>query len=337
MSEALCDETSTAALDDVETTLGELRREAKMRQTLPWLFSALVHGFVLLAGFWMTFLVIQDQDEVRPVSVRSDFEALTFAPVRLPTESLEVTPSASASLMSQAPILPGPQPVEPTSTAPVALASPVLTSQSITDRPDTASFFGVSGSDARRVVYCIDASGSMIRSLPMVLEHLGQSMDQLKPPQRFSVVFFQDNEAVPMPKFASMPLATLDHKRAVIRWMHQDIVPLGRSNPLRALELALSVNPDVIFLLSENITGAGPFEIEADRLLAALEDQNPIQSDGTRATAIKCIQFLEEDVLGVLRKIADAHGGPNGYNFVERDGAGRLQARQDGTDKEQGD
>ncbi len=337
MSEPLCDETSSPALDDVEATLGELRREAKMRQTLPWLLSALVHGFVLLAGFLMTFMVIQDKNEPRPVSVRSDFEALTFAPVRIPTESLEVTSSVSASILPEIPTLPAPQLVEPAASTLASLSSPVLTSQASTDQTDTASFFGVSGSDVRRVVYCIDASGSMIRSLPMVLEHLGRSMDQLKPPQRFSVVFFQDNEAVPMPNFASMPLATLDNKRAVIRWMHQDIVPLGRSNPSRALELALSLKPDVIFLLSENITGAGPFEIEADRLLEALEDQNPIQSNGTRATTIKCIQFLEEDVLGVLRQIAEAHGGPDGYNFVERDAEGRLRSRNDATNKEQGD
>ena len=94
-------------------------------------------------------------------------------------------------------------------------------------------------------------------------------MAQLAPPQRFSVVFFQDNEAVPMPNFAALPLATADHKRAALRWMHQEVVPRGRSNPLRALEMALAIQPDVIFLLSENITGAGPFEIEADRLLAA--------------------------------------------------------------------
>ena len=159
-------------------------------------------------------------------------------------------------------------------------------------------------------------------------------MAQLAPPQRFSVVFFQDNEAVPMPNFGALPLATAEQKRAVIRWMHQEIVPRGRSNPLRALELALSLQPDVIFLLSENITGAGPFEIEADRLLAALDEQNPVLPDGLRGTAIKCIQFLEEDVLGVLRQIAEVHGGPDAYNFVERDTAGRLRSRRDEMENE---
>lgn len=337
MSEALCDERSSAMSDDVEATLGELRREAKIRQTLPWFLSALLHGLVVLAGFWMTFLVIQGEDEPRPVAVRSDFEALAFAPVRMPLESVDVTASRSASLKPPTFDLPLPELEAPSLPASASLAPSVLASPSTLDRGENASFLGVSGSDVQRVVYCIDASGSMIRSLPMVLEHLGRSMAQLAPPQRFSVVFFQDNDAVPMPEFATLPLATADQKRAVIRWMHQEIVPRGRSNPLRALELSLALQPDVIFLLSENITGAGPFEIEAERLLTALEDQNPVLPDGTRGTAIKCIQFLEEDVLGVLRQIAEVHGGPDGYNFVERDTAGRLRSRQDGMENEKGD
>ena len=337
MSEALCDERSSAMSDDMEATLGELRREAKIRQTLPWFLSALLHGLVVLAGFWMTFLVIQGEDEPRPVAVRSDFEALAFAPVRMPLESVDVTASRSASLKPPTFDLPLPELEASSLPESASFAPSVLASPSTLDRGENASFLGVSGSDVQRVVYCIDASGSMIRSLPMVLEHLGRSMAQLAPPQRFSVVFFQDNDAVPMPEFATLPLATADQKRAVIRWMHREIVPRGRSNPLRALELSLALQPDVIFLLSENITGAGPFEIEAERLLTALDNQNPVLSDGTRGTAIKCIQFLEEDVLGVLRQIAEVHGGPDGYNFVERDMAGRLHSRQDGMENEKGD
>ena len=63
----------------------------------------------------------------------------------------------------------------------------------------------------------------------------------------------------------------------------------------------------------------------------------PIGPDGTRGTAIKCVQFLEEDVLGVLRQIAEVHGGPDGYNFVERDAAGRLRSRRGGMENEQSD
>ena len=98
MSEAFCDDRFSDTSDDVEATVGELRREAKIRQTLPWFLSAVLHALVVLAGFWMTFLVIQSEDEPRPIAVRSDFEAMAFAPVRMPTESVNVTASRSASL-----------------------------------------------------------------------------------------------------------------------------------------------------------------------------------------------------------------------------------------------
>ncbi|MEC8854868.1 MAG: hypothetical protein VXX15_04610, partial [Planctomycetota bacterium] len=170
MSEALCDERSSATSDEVEATLGELRREAKIRQTLPWFLSALLHGLVVLAGFWMTFMVIQSEDRPRPVAVRSDFESLAFAPVSMPADSVKVTASPSAGQKSPAfdlpvpalsePSLSEPSLPEPALSASASLASPVLASRSTSERGRSASFLGVSGSDVQRVVYCIDASGS---------------------------------------------------------------------------------------------------------------------------------------------------------------------------------
>ena len=337
MSEVLSDEILSADPEGIDAALEELRREAKLRQTVPWFLSALVHGLVLGAGFFITFIVIRSENEVKPIAVRSNFEDLTLAPVRLPTQVTKVVqPTAESSPLSStlalastslAPVAALPELIEQVSDG-SAIASPVFVPNANAEQ--SATFLGLSGSDARRVVYCIDASGSMIRGLPMVLEHLSHSISRLQSSQRFSVVFFQDNDALPMPHFSAMPPATDAHKRETMRWMHEHIIPRGRSNPLRALELALSVDPDVIFLLSENITGAGPFEIEAQSLLSSLETMNPLRTDGTRTTAIKCIQFLEEDALDVLRTIADSHGGPNGYTFIERDEAGQLMSRHDG-------
>ena len=333
MSEVLSDETPSAGSEEIDAALDELRREAKLRQTVPWFLSTLVHGLVLGAGFFITFIVIRSENEVKPIAVRSNFEDLTLAPVRLPMQVTEVVQPTANSLLSSptspslAPVAGFPELIEEVSDG-SAIASPIFVPNANAEQ--SASFLGVSGSDARRVVYCIDASGSMIRGLPMVLEHLSHSISRLQSSQRFSVVFFQDNDALPMPHFSAMPPATDAHKRETMRWMHEHIIPRGRSNPLRALELALSVDPDVIFLLSENITGAGPFEIEAQSLLSSLEAMNPLRTDGTRTTAIKCIQFLEEDALDVLRTIAESHGGPDGYTFIERDEAGRLMSRHDG-------
>src|SRR5690606_29072254 len=89
-------------------------------------------------------------------------------------------------------------------------------------------------------------------------------------------------------------------------------------NPVAALEYALNLKPDVIFVLSEKITGSGKFEIDRRDLLAKLNQLNPVIDDktGRRRTQINCIQFREKDVLDTLRLIAEVHGGANGYKFV---------------------
>ena len=51
---------------------------------------------------------------------------------------------------------------------------------------------------------------------------------------------------------------------------------------------------------------------------ALLEQLNPIDAKtGRRATRINCVQFLYPDPLDTLRKIAERHGGPQGYTFLD--------------------
>src|SRR5690606_31927363 len=89
------------------------------------------------------------------------------------------------------------------------------------------------------------------------------------------------------------------------------------TKPIAALEAALKLDPDVIFLLSQDITGYGEFEVDQRDLLNRLEALNPVDpATGRRRVQIQCIQFLKEDPLGTMRKIAEAHGGRNGYKFL---------------------
>ena len=99
MSEAFCDDRFSDTSDDVEATLGELRREAKIRQTCRVLVGH-VACFGGAGGILDDLSGVQSEDELRPIAVRSDFEAMAFAPVRMPTESVNVTASRSASLES---------------------------------------------------------------------------------------------------------------------------------------------------------------------------------------------------------------------------------------------
>ena len=177
---------------------------------------------------------------------------------------------------------------------------------------------GLTASNARSVVYVIDASGSMIGTLPIVIDQLRRSLTTLSDRQTYSVIFFQHNRALPVPPPRLQP-ATPQAIRRSMQWIDERVVPAGRSNPLGALEKALGLKPDVIFLLSENITGSGEFEIDQADLLSLLDRLNPVhRRTNRRRTRINCVQFLDPDPLDTLGKIARRHGGPDGYRILSR-------------------
>jgi hypothetical protein len=209
------------------------------------------------------------------------------------------------------------------------------------------TFAGLKASNVLSVVYVVDASGSLISTLPVIRRELERSLRRLSPEQRFAVIFFQRNEALVQPsgRSGSGPGATALLREATkaaveetVRWT-ESVRPSGRSSPLAALERALAARPDVVFLLSTDITGLGDFEVGRDELLRQLDALNPLdRSTGRRPTRIQCIQFLDPDPLDTLKKIAEAHSGGSGatagaagdgndvsgYRFLSRDALGLL-------------
>jgi len=158
----------------------------------------------------------------------------------------------------------------------------------------------------------------MIGALPIVLKELERSLDGLTPRQQFSVAFFRRNEALVVPPVHRLIRATEDEKRRVLTWCREEVTPEGRSNPIEAIRAAVRLKPDVIFVLSDNITGSGEFEIDQAELLALLDRLNPADEDGRRPVQINCVQFLDPDPLDTLRRIAEVHGGTRGYKLLNR-------------------
>ena len=186
------------------------------------------------------------------------------------------------------------------------------------------AFAGLGGGAARRIVFVVDASGSMVGAFPVVIAELTRSLSNLSPAQSYSVIFFQRDEAVVAPPKGKLVAATDDAVARTIRWIRESIVPAGRSNPVEALERALKLKPQVVFLLSSNITGSGRYEVDLDALLTRLDKLNPLNpANGQRPAVINCIQFLDPDPLDALRAIAAKHGaqddsGSNAYRFLGR-------------------
>lgn len=191
--------------------------------------------------------------------------------------------------------------------------------------PGGVRFAGLGASNARSVVYVVDASGPMVTSLPRVLEEVVRSAEQLSPVQKFGVVLFRETEdGTGVESFSPVLVrATPTAKRRLAEWLGA-VEPRGASNPLAGLEVALAMKPDAVFLLSRSIarSGGGVWEQGLDATLARLDELNPPTGSGRgpvrRPVLIQTIQFLDDDPTGIMQAIGARHGQGAGYRVVRR-------------------
>lgn len=188
----------------------------------------------------------------------------------------------------------------------------------------SVTFGGLGASSVSSVVYVVDCSGPMVTSLPMVIAELERSVGRLAPSQRFGVVLFRRTiDGGPgAESFAPVLVrATSSAKELLHNWLAA-AEPAGRSSPLAGVELALSLKPDAVFLLSRSIqrSGGGVWELGLDATMSKLEQLNPSRSGllgSGRPVLIQTIQFLDEDSTGIMQAIGTRHGGGAGYRVVK--------------------
>ncbi len=184
---------------------------------------------------------------------------------------------------------------------------------------------GNRGGNARKIAFVIDASGSLIDTFPSVVDELIKTINKLSEKQEFTIVFYQGDTVIEVPTpNLGFKRATSEIKQKVIDWIQlssHNIVPQGTSNPIPALQRALQYHPQLIFLLSDSITGSGAYAVDQRRLLDAIKKTN------TSGTKICTIQFIYTDPLanigmkGTMQSIADQTGGK--YQFVSPEDIGR--------------
>jgi hypothetical protein len=83
-----------------------------------------------------------------------------------------------------------------------------------------------------------------------------------------------------------------------------NIIPRGSTDPVAAIKLAMRYKPELVFILSDNITGKGRYEVDRSELLKLLEESNK-----DKKIKINTIQFLYPDPLKTLETISKEHGG----------------------------
>jgi len=255
--------------------------------------------------------VLPDAPEQTPeLDAAAPIEAITD--VHSPAAEVDPLESLRSAEDFEAPRLPPPAPPPPPPSA-----------QTPPDRD--VRFSGLGASEAREIVYVVDASGSMLTTFPNVVAELRRSIQALHPMQRFAVLLFRAFPGASGPAYirpdyppgVNAPVlvdATREAKRAVFRWL-ANVNPGGRSNPIDAIETALRLRPDAIFVLSSGATDPALLGMTPDELMARLETLNP-GSPEARPVTIKTIQLLDRDPMELMRRIGRAHGGEDGYRFI---------------------
>ncbi len=291
-----------------------------MLDVLPWSVSVLVHaGMVLVAVFivWST-LSGPSQEVIIPVA---QLAATPNVPLKQLQQQRMQRDETKRTL--SAPRQPPVKPLDvPSKVIGLNLATPTAASpfeQIVAEQKLATRFLGLEGGNAKQLAFLIDASGSQIDTMYYVLLDLKKTISQLSDQQAFTVVFYRDDELIEAPP-AGMKRADAQTKQRIMQWLGDDrnVQTGGSGNPLAAIRLVLRYKPQVLFILSDNFTGKGRFEIDQDRMLAEIEKIN------TAKTKISTIQFIYHDQLesipgkrGTLEMIAERTGGY--YKFLSED------------------
>ena len=222
-----------------------------------------------------------------------------------------------------------PQASKPAATVEPAPAPP-STPPPVQPKQGVASFAGVQAERARRVVYAVDTSGSMTPFLEFVKRELETSVSRLGPDQTFQVVFF--HEPVPPEEGQDAPedprvrwvggsdqphlLKPTPANIASMSALMRTVRAQGRPDPMAGLRAAMSLKPEVVFLLSCRQR----FHQGTDEVLQALDELNPRDTrTGRRIAVVKAVTFREDDPTGLMQEIAKEHGdGPESYVVVDR-------------------
>jgi hypothetical protein len=234
-----------------------------------WLLSLVVHlvGLVILALLTLAVDSEKDQRVITAFSEQETTELELFEPVEMEVE-LEQTETPSESLDVNAQLLDTSDlaaSIDPSDVAVDVSLDAVATfdtSSLLQDLDSIGGRRGIPGGEAmffgtkskgRRIAFVVDNSNSMGRGrLETALIELTRAVERMESNQQFFIVFFSDT-AYPMlhPRGVKKMLpATVENKRKIEYWL-ETVQRCLRTDGLEAVNMALTLRPDVIYILGD--------------------------------------------------------------------------------------
>ncbi len=159
-------------------------------------------------------------------------------------------------------------------------------------------FFNAYG-NAYSVIYVVDISPSMSEFLDPLKRELKLCLRQLKPMQKFHVIFFASGKPIEGP--AKRLIWASDANKRKYRKFIDAVETDIRTDPRWAVKRALELNPDLIYLLTDGVF---------DEKLA----KQIIEWSSARKIKINTVAYVNESGAIRLRNIAERTGGI--YRFV---------------------
>ena len=198
-------------------------------RAVAWLLSIGMHLGIGVIAFFVTWSVIRTKDEP-PRVVTSTWHELEVNDASVLPMALPLTPETPIEVAT----LPELPKLERDVQDGFAVLHQVSTGAPL---PELArrevktevQFMGLEAVAAKRIVYVVDASGSMLLYLSTVLKELERSLRTLHPNQEFGVVFFQNDKTIPVPPKRSLVSANAANISDAMRWINTsgEVVPTG--------------------------------------------------------------------------------------------------------------
>jgi Mg-chelatase subunit ChlD len=165
-------------------------------------------------------------------------------------------------------------------------------------------FFGIGGY-GQTFVYVVDCSGSMNDNdkFDRARYELLKSIEQLGKDQQYFVIFY-NHTMYPMDSHKPL-FATQDNLAQTTEWINR-AEPMGGTNPMPALQLALSMKPDAIYFLTD-----GQFDLSVMQELRNRDRTN--LKLHTHVVPIHTICFYDRSAEGMMKMISRNSGGEYRY------------------------
>ncbi|MCA9250934.1 MAG: VWA domain-containing protein [Phycisphaerales bacterium] len=164
-------------------------------------------------------------------------------------------------------------------------------------------FFGLGGEarSARRIIYVVDRSGSMIGVFDDLRKELKRSIDGLRKSQKYHVIFYSTDPPVEAPP-SRLVNAIRASKSRTFDFIDQ-VTPEGMTQPIEAMRRAFRLKPDLIYFLSDG-----------DIPEAELLKENLTQWNRDESVRIFTISYVSAAGRQLLEEIARMHNGQ--FRFV---------------------